>query len=1263
MTLDPQRVHSIFLDALEITDPDALRLFLERACGEDRPLRQQVEALLEAAAGDESKERGHEPDEVSQGATVESTVEPSRRSVIGGRYKLLEPVGEGGMGTVWLAEQTEPVKRKVALKLIKAGMDSQQVLARFQAERQALAMMDHPNIAKIFDGGLTEQGRPYFVMEYVKGLPLTEYCDQARLDLQARLHLFMSICQAVQHAHQKGIIHRDLKPSNILVSLADGQPVPKVIDFGLAKAMHQSLTEQSVFTAQGMVVGTPLYMSPEQAENSNLDIDTRADVYSLGVILYELLTGSTPLERQQLKQVALAEVMRLIKEVEPPKPSIRLSSSHNLAGIAAQRAIEPGQLKRAVSGDLDWIVMKALEKERSRRYETATGLSRDIERFLTGESVEASPPSRSYRLKKFVLRNRGMVTAASAVAFALVLGIIGFAWQTQVANDGRDRAVRAEGQTAQRAEELQKVADFQASMLKQVDPANAGRRLMQDLASRFSESLRLAPHPLPNEQQQVIHREFVKSLHLINTTDAAKDFIDRNILHPAVETIGLQFQEQPLVEAQLRQTLATVYDRIGLSEKAFQLQSLVVATRRELLGNENLDTLISISNLGTFALSIGNLEVAESLLSEALETSKRVLEPNHPSTLITVGNLGKLAQTKGQYAKAEKLHRQAYEGERAKFGADDRRTLQSALNLADSLKSLEKAEAADELLTESLERLRKIGGMEDPDTLSALNSLAMLRKAQGNFKAAEELYREGFASTRELLGEEHPETLTSLDNLSVMLADAGKLEEAIPLARSALALRRELHGNMHPGTFASINNLAGLERMLGNTAQAEQLWREVSESSSVALGPEHPNTLTSLGNLANLLSVTGRLAEAEGLLRRLLEVKQRVSGPEHESSITAMNNLGMHLRREKKLNEAEPLLRDAYELAVKTKGRANPITITLLNNLGLCYQDQGKFTETERCFRECLDLRKEVLGQDHPEVADSFHSLGYVLMNQGLFLDAEPILREAVARRKVALGEEHPETITAIGNLAFCLTKSEQYAAAEPFSRESLEKSTRILGADHPDTLTQVYNLGALLTNMEEIAEAETLLRQAWKKRSEILGPKHPNTLVAASKLGILLQDQRQFDEAQQLLSDVLTVKREILGKWHSSTLISTISLGDLLVTRDTPQAAMELLSPAEEHARTAFEQTNPAMLGQFLLQLGRAQAAVAVDAASYQLAERTLLEGHTILRVSDRVPKIVLQRCCQALVKFYTAWNAAEPDPAKLAEVQKWEEALAKLK
>jgi tetratricopeptide (TPR) repeat protein/predicted Ser/Thr protein kinase len=443
MTAPAADVKAIFGKALELPSAADRAAYLDQACGGDAALRAEVEGLLQAleAAGPFLNRPGARKGETAdhEGATP--------GTVVAGRYKLLEEIGAGGMGTVWVAEQTEPVRRKVAVKLVKAGMDSRHVLARFEAERQALALMDHPNIAKVLDGGTTEQGRPFFVMEYVKGVPLTTYCDEARLTVKERLELFVPVCQAVQHAHQKGIIHRDLKPSNILVCLYDGTPVPKVIDFGLAKALHQPLTEQTLHTGHGVLLGTPLYMSPEQAELNNLDVDTRTDVYALGVILYELLTGTTPLEKRRLKEAAWQEVVRLIKEEEPPKPSTRLSASKgSLPSVSAQRHTEPARLRRLVRGELDWIVMKALEKDRARRYPTANGLGRDVERYLAEEAVEACPPSAGYRVRKVARRYRkSLATAAAFLVLLLVAGAL-TTWQAV-------RVARAEHAAAEAARE------------------------------------------------------------------------------------------------------------------------------------------------------------------------------------------------------------------------------------------------------------------------------------------------------------------------------------------------------------------------------------------------------------------------------------------------------------------------------------------------------------------------------------------------------------------------------------------------------------------------------------------------------------------------------------------------------------------------------------------------------------------------------------------------------------------------------------------
>ncbi len=428
----------IFIDAVQIESLEERRRFVDKACGDDSALRERVDALLRAHSKGDSFLEGHldaGPDTVPELAPIAE--QPG--SVIG-PYKLLQQIGEGGMGVVYMAEQAEPVKRRVALKIIKPGMDSRQVIARFETERQALAMMDHPNIAKVLDAGTTDSGRPYFAMELVNGISLTRYCDEQHLTTRERLELFIPICHAVQHAHQKGVIHRDLKPSNVLIALYDGTPVAKVIDFGVAKAISQNLTEKTVFTELGQIVGTLEYMSPEQANRNQLDIDTRSDIYSLGVLLYELLTGATPFERERLRTVAFDEVLRIIREEEPPRPSLRVSTSDMLPAIAANRRIEPQRLSTLVRGELDWIVMKALEKDRGRRYATANDFASDVQHYLQDEPVEACPPSLGYKLGKFARRNRIPLTMAALFVATLMTATAISVWQAVEAHNARQLA-------------------------------------------------------------------------------------------------------------------------------------------------------------------------------------------------------------------------------------------------------------------------------------------------------------------------------------------------------------------------------------------------------------------------------------------------------------------------------------------------------------------------------------------------------------------------------------------------------------------------------------------------------------------------------------------------------------------------------------------------------------------------------------------------------------------------------------------------------
>jgi serine/threonine protein kinase/WD40 repeat protein len=538
---------TIFSQALE--RPAAERaVYLDEACGTDAGLRARVEALLRA-----HDEAGPFLDDGSEPSSVRDTTRNGHAAAEGagtiiGPYKLLELIGEGGMGAVWMAEQREPVQRTVALKIIKAGMDSRQVVARFEAERQALALMDHPNIARVFDGGTTAGGRPYFVMELVKGTPITRYCDEHRLTPRERLELFLPVCQAIQHAHAKGIIHRDVKPANVLVAPYDGRAVPKVIDFGVAKATGQRLTERTLFTGFGAVVGTLEYMSPEQAELNNHDIDTRSDIYGLGVLLYELLTGTTPLCRERLTQAAFTDVLRAIREEEPPRPSTRLSGlKETLPSISAQRHMEPARLTRLVRGELDWIVMKALEKDRDRRYETATGLARDVERYLADEPVRACPPTVGYRLRKLVRRHKGPMIAVSLVLLALLAGIIGITWGLVTAEKALSEL--QEQHTRTRAEEREKTLQLAMARWNEARLSRQARQPGQRY--RSLDALAEAVRQLRAVGQLEAHRldlrnDAIASLTLWDVRPVKRISSPPCPSHPSVDPLG---QHYPTAEA------------------------------------------------------------------------------------------------------------------------------------------------------------------------------------------------------------------------------------------------------------------------------------------------------------------------------------------------------------------------------------------------------------------------------------------------------------------------------------------------------------------------------------------------------------------------------------------------------------------------------------------------------------------------------------------------------------------------------------------
>jgi tetratricopeptide (TPR) repeat protein len=739
-----------------------------------------------------------------------------------GRYKLLQQIGEGGGGVVYMAEQEEPVRRRVALKIIKLGMDTKQVVARFEAERQALALMDHPNIAKVHDAAATQTGRPYFVMELVRGVKITDYCDQNNLPTAKRLDLFIQVCKAVQHAHQKGIIHRDIKPSNILVTLHDGVPVPKVIDFGIAKATTgQPLTDKTLFTAFEQFIGTPAYMSPEQAEMSGLDIDTRSDIYSLGVLLYELLTSKVPFEAKELAVAGLDEMRRIIREKDPIRPSTKLSSldAAEQTTVAKRRQAEPPRLIHQIRGDLDWIVMKCLEKDRTRRYETANGLAQDLERHLKHEPVTACPPSAMYQFQKLVHRHKVFVAAAGAVATALVLGLVGSTWQAF-------RATRAEREQSRLRQE-----------------SESQRKLAQTQAARSDEVARFLKKILASVGPSVAQGRDTKLL-------AA-------VLDEAALSVGRDLTNQPEVELEIRVTLAETYEWLGLNDKAEKMATEAVALGRR-LNRESLPLASALHILGWVQWRLDNAQLAEISFREALTIRTNLLGTENAAVAYSLDRIAYVLASEGKFAEAEESARAAV-ALRRKFPVGDDPVFDGSVGtLASVLWQAGRSHDAEPYGRESLEVCRKVLGNKNHLTSFALNKLALILESQGEFPEAEELIRECLAIQRKVLDPNHPELSLTVAILGRILAKRGSLTQA------ELFYREEISNSPASMMPSLLSQLAGLQ------ARKER-WKEAAEQMAQALDLEKGNPEPYF-TLAALLVAAGDL---EGYRKLCGEIQSR----------------------------------------------------------------------------------------------------------------------------------------------------------------------------------------------------------------------------------------------------------------------------------------------------------------------------------------------------------------------------------------------------
>ena len=757
-------------------------------------------------------------------ATLDSAPAPVGVSALDlgsvGPYRLIRSLGEGGMGQVWLAEQSAPVRRQVALKIIKAGRYDQSALLRFDVERQALAIMDHPAIAKVFDAGSTAEGQPYFVMEYVPGLLITTYCDQRHLSISDRLALFIKVCEGVQHAHQKAIMHRDLKPSNILVVEVDGKPMPRIIDFGIAKAIAQPGDDETLVTRAGGMVGTPGYMSPEQADPTVPDVDTRTDVYSLGVVLYELLTGVLPFAAEQWQAKPFHVILRQLHEEDPPSPSTRISRDLTSTAAAQRRNTEPRELASLLRGDLDWITLKALEKDRARRYGTPSELGADVGRYLRNEPVVARPASTAYRTKKYIQRHKFGVAATTATALLLIAFAVMQTIQLRRITRERDRADR--------------VTAYMKGMFKVSNPSEA----------------------------------------------RGNDIRAREILDQSAKDIDTGLANEPELQAEMMNVMGTVYQSLGLTSMAEPLLRRAWEIRQRILGPRNPDTLQSQQDLSVAVLAESHYPEAEKLCRETMETRRKVLGPEHHDTVDSMVQLARILGFESRYAEAEKLNRDALDVAKRKW-PQDRLTATALSLLADTLTHESKYPEAEKAAREALEMDRRALRSDHPSVLRDMFNLAGILTEEKHYADAEEMSKELIESARRVLGPQHPSTLTAMSNLVSLLDEEKRFAEAEKLNREVLeALRRSL-GPEHASTLLSMGNLGFVLIEEKNYSEAEKVLREAVAGLRRVLGPSHEVTTGAAYKLARVLVLEGKRDEAFVELQTYADAMDSVDDIEH----------------------------------------------------------------------------------------------------------------------------------------------------------------------------------------------------------------------------------------------------------------------------------------------------------------------------------------------------------------------------------------------
>ncbi|CAN5302258.1 hypothetical protein BH11PLA2_BH11PLA2_31700 [soil metagenome] len=961
-------------------------------------------------------------------------------TLIGGRYTLLELIGEGGMGSVYLASQTEPVRRQVALKLIKSGMDSKAVQARFEVEQQALALMDHPNIARVYDGGTADSGQPFFVMELVHGMPITRYCDDRRLTVKARLELFIVVCHAVQHAHTKGMIHRDLKPGNVLVTEVDGRPTPKVIDFGVAQLIEPNHPDPNLATTP-VIVGTTAYMSPEQADPSS-DVDTRTDIYSLGMILFEMMVGSSPFAGTDFPRGSLSDMIRIIRESDSSRPSTQLSKAEDLAAIAVNRNIPPAKLLGLLKSDLDWIILKTLQKDRTQRYETANALARDIERYLADELVEARPPSTGYRLKKFFKRQKGQVIATSLLLAVLLAGITGTTFALFEARK-QERAARDE------------------TLEKEAARANEAReRGYAEAIANFVEKDFLALTSVEGQQR------FDEENSVID-----KDSTLRTLLDRAANKLDARTDLDPRTEAKLRWMIGVNYRGLGDFQRAIPYLERSVALHKKTFGEDDLNTLKAQSSLAFAYRHAGQFESALSLSKQILAQMQSRNGPDSREALSFMREVAWGYRRTGQLDKAVGLFEEILEKSKANLGPEAEDTLVVMYNLALAHNNAGQLRKALPLLEETLALQTAKLGPDHHDTHASFSMLASFYSDSGQMQKALPMLEQNLEWSMITFGADHPTTLIARGALAGGYRNSGQLSKAVPYSEQTLELLKAKLGPEHPVTLSGMHDLALGYRAAGRLDKAIPLFQETLVFRKSKLGPSHPNTLTTMQSLAVSYWSVRNTGMSIPLFEEMLRLQESKFGRDNTETLLTVANLGVNYRDAGRYADGLPLLEEAHRAAAKYP-KLQFVGLQLLEG----YYRAGKTDRAAGLLNELLAEMRATYSTGTPQLPGQLSTIGQTLLRVRAFAEAEALFRECLTIRETTepdLWRTHYTKLL----LGETLLGQKQYTAAQPLilagykgmkeREKTIPPSSRTCIPQALDRLVELY------TTLEQPAEVQ----------------------------------------------------------------------------------------------------------------------------------------------------------------------------------------------